>query len=53
MEVEANRAVNIGGVSYSPGDTVDISKLTEHKVHQLLRQRILRPKTLGMVISND
>jgi hypothetical protein len=44
-DLVANKQVTIGGVSYLPGDPVDVSKLADHKVSQLLRQRILRPKS--------
>jgi hypothetical protein len=33
----------IGGRPYAPGDPFDISQLDDHKVSQLLAQRIIRP----------
>lgn len=44
MELEATRKMVIGGVSYSPGDVVDVSKLPRRKIHQFLDHGILRPK---------
>lgn len=45
MKVEANKAFKMNSVSYKPGDPVDVSNLPDHKVSQLLNQRILRPST--------
>lgn len=44
MEFEATRKMVIGGVLYSPGDVVDVSKFPTRKVHQFLDKGILRPK---------
>lgn len=39
----ANKTFTMYTVEYKPGDPVDTSKLLDHKVKQLLRQRYLRP----------
>lgn len=42
--VEANKKFRMRGVDYKPGDPVDVSELADHKISQMLNQRMLRPK---------
>lgn len=39
----ASKVFTMRGVNYSPGDTVDVSELPNHKITQFLNQRYIRP----------
>lgn len=46
-QVEANKDFTMFGNEYKVGDPVDVSRLSDHKVSQLLNQRYLRPRQPG------
>lgn len=41
--LRVNKKMTVGGVDYVPGDRFDTSTISEHKVYQFLRNRLLTP----------
>lgn len=40
---ESAKVIWVGGAAYNPGDPIDVSEMADHKIGQLLNQRIIRP----------
>lgn len=44
---ESAKVIRVAGILYNPGDPIDVSDMADHKIGQLLNQRIIRPQRMA------